>query len=166
MKLNYAVQYNNGRYSCGPVALLNALRFQGHRVFRRHLPWLARELKSNGHGVHYLQLERVGRAMGALKRIRSPSWDKILEHLKRGNGVILMWIMLDHNNRYLSHVMFISSVMIHGHEVLLYVANLDGTSRWISIEGLDDFFGKFGKDAWPEVAWYVPKEGKELAIPK
>jgi hypothetical protein len=167
MSHEYVVQYNNGKYSCGPIALLNALRFQGHKATRRHLPWLARRLKSTGDGVYYPQFERIGRQMGVLKRLYNPSWGRVEDQLKSGNAVLIRLIMIQkkqHQTRYHSHFLVLTAIWIHGDDVSYYVANIGGRCKWTSRANMIKFYDRFYDDHWPSEAWTVPKQGKRLRL--
>ncbi len=163
----YVKQYNNGRYACGPVALLNALRFQGHRAHRRHLPWLAKRLEVCRLGTDYLVLEREGRRLGAMKRLRRASHKLVENQLKEGNGVVVRMQMVgpkrqDRDGRQMhGHVFLISAIWIHRADTYLYVTNVGGRCKWMTWDDLDKFYNKRYKDHWFACAWTVPQEKKK-----
>ncbi len=162
----YVVQYNNGRYACGPVALLNAMRFQGHRACRRHLPWLANRLEVDVLGTDYTILEREGSKLGALKRLRRASHKLVENQLKKGNGVVVRIQMVDRkagNNgrRMYGHVFLISAIWIHRDNVSMYITNVGGRNRWMTWDDLEKFYNKRYKDHWFACAWTVPQQKKK-----
>lgn len=162
--MKYIVQYNNGRHACGPVLLLNALKHQGHKVGRRHLPWVARRLKSGGHGVYVKDLKRVARQMGAFRRMNQPSVDKINAALLRGDAVALR-IGLDHKRLgNLGHYMMLSAIWCHRGNISYYVCNIGGRCRWMEFDEVDKYWRKFAHDWWVSHFWLVPRKGKRLKL--
>lgn len=163
----YVVQYNNGKHSCGPIVLLNALRHQGHRAGRKHLPWIARRLKSTGNGVFVRDLDRVGRQMGAFKRLYRPSFTKIDHHLMRGNAVafrIGLKQETDEGTRYMGHYLLLTAIWCHRGNVSYYTCNIGGKCKWMEFDDLDRFYSRLYDDWWITHTWLVPLKGKKLRL--
>lgn len=164
---DYAIQYNNGVHSCGPIVLLNALRHQGHRVVRRHLPFLARKLKSNGDGIFTHQLSKIGRQMGALHRINSPAgnFKRINAELLRGNGIAIrvgMQSLTDRGTqRYSGHYFFLGGIRVHRGKTSYYVANVGRRCMWRTWEEVRKFYFKRYDRHWYTDAWVVPAKKKK-----
>lgn len=166
----YVVQYNNGRYSCGPIALLNALRFQGHKARRRHLPWLADKLKSTAaHGVKYPQFEKVARQMVGMRRINVPGWRKVGQALVNGNAVAIRVFMVNDTDKgpeYSGHFLLLTAIWIHRDITLYYVVNVGRECRWFTEDELSKRYDKYWDRHYWHKAWIIPQKGKKgLRLP-
>jgi len=167
MSREYCVQHNNGKFSCGPIALLNALRHQGHKAQRRHLPWLARKLKSKGDGVYADDLDRVGRQMGALKRIYRPSVDKINAELVKGNAVALrlgMKKQTEQGKESFGHFLLLTAIWCHCGNISYYVCNIGRRCKWMEFGDIDEYYRGFYDDWWVTHFWAVPLKRKKLRL--
>lgn len=162
--MNYLVQYNNGKHSCGPIVLANALRHQGHKVGRKHLPWLARKLKSHGDGVYVDDLDRVAREMGAFRRLYKPTQEKINAHLVDGDGVAVRVGMRRKDGKLFGHYMLLSAIWCHRGNVSHYVCNIGKQCKWMEFRDVDRHFRRFYEDWWCSHFWVVPREGKRLRL--
>ena len=162
--MKYSVQYNNGFLACGPVVLLNALRHQGHKVGRKHLPWLARKLKSQKHGVYVHDLDRVGRKMGAFRRIYNPSIDKLHQHLLKGNAVAVRVGMKHKKRGECGHYMMFSAIWCHRGNISYYMCNIGGRCKWMEFDDIDKHFRRNFEDWWITHFWMVPLKGKKLKL--
>lgn len=162
---DYVIQYNNGVHSCGPVALLNALRHQGHRVARRHLPFLARKLHSNGDGIYATQLEKIGRQMGALRRLHNADMRKVDRELLKGNGVVIRVGMQkkldDGTKKFFGHFFLLGGVRVHGGKTSYYVCNVGRRCMWREWEDVRQFYFKKYDRHWYTHAWVVPRKKKK-----
>lgn len=78
-------------YSCGPIALLNILKWSGLRKTYKDLPILQKECKCNN-GTWPEDLQKAVKKYSNLKSFsrRKPSILKIDQHLKRHGAVILV----------------------------------------------------------------------------
>lgn len=161
----YVIQHNNGRYACGPIAVLNALRFQGHRAKRRHLPWIADQLKVEEGGTPVGEFDRTGRRLTGFRRIRNPDWKPVEDQLKLGNAVIVetrYWAKSD--GVLSSHVYMLAGIWIHRDNVSYYVCNLNRQCRWLCIEQIKDYYRQIADGYWFQTAWVVPQKRKKLRL--
>lgn len=171
MSNEYAVQYSNGRYSCGPIVLLNALRHQGHKVTRKHLPWLAREMNSDRRGVFVGDMERAAREMGAFKRLYlngSLEDTKIKAKLLDGNGIALRLGMEKHAHKgggECGHYLFLAAIQVHRLKTSYLVCNIGGCCKWLSFAEVNRYYNHFYAKWWITHVWTVPlKKKKTLRI--
>ncbi len=167
---DYVVQYNNGVHSCGPIVLLNALRHQGHKVGRRHLPFLARKLKSRGDGVYVRDLQRVAREMGAFRRMYRVKDAKIREELCKGNAIAVRVGMEEKTasgTTIHGHYFLISGIWIKGLTTSYYMCNLGRRCKWREFADLERHYDKFYERWWISHFWVVPlKKKKGIRLPR
>lgn len=155
----YVKQYNNGRFSCGPIAILNALKFQRRRnATRKCLPRIARLLKMrNGiceiqHLNYAVQRMRLGRQM------RRCALENIKQALLSGSGIISA-IDYDRDGGQFAHAMFIGAIRVRGRQTTFYVANghVNGqASGWFEVSEIERHYSRGSGRFWWSSAWIVP----------
>jgi hypothetical protein len=145
----YARQYNNGRLSCAPVAILNALRFQGRQnTSRRRLAQLADDL-----GVpNSKTIGQVAKRFG-FTRINRCSWQKIGRILIDGNGVIGM-VFYQVDGSKTAHAFFIAGIEVQGQQVRMLFTNVGG-SKWLSVDEFERLWSKVDDEFWIYAGWQV-----------
>ena len=89
------------KYTCGPVAILNALKFFGRRVTEKNLPKIVKITKCDPYaGTLPSGLEKglraVKKGLFKLKKAK-PSYSKLLTHLDILNPAILIYPAQDNN---------------------------------------------------------------------
>ena len=95
MKIRYATQIRES--DCGPIALLNLLKWLGMRVTVRehhgHLCWMCNLIDGFGSSDSDLTraLSHLRRNNFSFKYRRKPKLKTILSHLKNGGAVILVY---------------------------------------------------------------------------
>lgn len=98
----YLRQYNN--FSCGPIAILNALKWAGRRVtYAYHYEQLAVDcgLKADedDYGTDNRDLDRVLRMHGkdyyTVRKPKTPTFEEFEQHLKNGGSAILCYLHYD-----------------------------------------------------------------------
>jgi hypothetical protein len=111
------------RYSCGPTAIINAMKWAGlDATSRDYLPYLQFSCRTidlqnptdadlNGTMDHDFDrvLRYVGKDVFKIKRRRSPSLPEIIRHLKRGGAVALSYFWQESGQEGL-HFCFISGM--------------------------------------------------------
>lgn len=162
--MKYSIQYNNGRHSCGPVVLLNALKHQGHKVSRKHLPKLARKLKSHKNGVYVHDLDCVARKMGAFRKVYRPSIDKLNQELLKGNAVAVRLGMELKDGRKVGHYMMFAALWSHRGDISYYVCNIGGRCKWMEFGDIDKHYRRFCTDWHFSHFWIVPRQGQKLRL--
>jgi hypothetical protein len=112
--MNEIKYYKQGRgQTCGPLTLLNAMRFMGKPTSLKMMPRLKREMKYD-RGVHTHDFERAARKYG-IRRIQRPSFPRIRQHLLRGHAVIVE-IQHERKRKVVGRVV---TVTLDGHLFLL-----------------------------------------------
>lgn len=90
-KVRYCKQYDD--WSCGPIAVLNILKWAGYPHTTKHLPHLKRKLKHiTGEGTYVYMMTEVLRSYKRIKispRVFRPSLRQICSRLDRGEIVLL-----------------------------------------------------------------------------
>lgn len=81
-------------FRCGPVAILNALKWAGVPVTVKHdLPRICRLCYCVDGGVNYREMDdalrKVGRGHFTIRRVNQPKLHEIEDHLKAGGAIIL-----------------------------------------------------------------------------
>ena len=95
-------QYDN--YSCGPVAILNALKWAGYNCTYKQDFHFIKELcecvnEPDWQGTHYLNLSSALKEYRIkFKFIRKPSLFQIVTHLEKGGAVILRVLFKEEEN--------------------------------------------------------------------
>jgi len=95
-------------FSCGPVALFNALRWSGHQATCREvLPRLMTYMKCEPpHGTRTCQVERTLRRYSkyfSAHRLPNPSVQEIVKHLDAGGAALICFGFDDENNQRRGH---------------------------------------------------------------
>lgn len=100
--IRYTKQYDE--YSCGPTALINALKWAGHSVsYKRDIKTYRTRVQcsQNGTGVMFLgmALNFISHKIQVIDKYTNhylfikklPKWKRIKEHLTQGGGLILRY---------------------------------------------------------------------------
>jgi ABC-type bacteriocin/lantibiotic exporter with double-glycine peptidase domain len=88
------------KFRCGPIAIHNALKWQGLQVSSTNLDQLCElanclPVHPRGlRGTYLSDFDRIAKAFG-YRRLRSPSLEAISKHLKKGNAIIVLAITDD-----------------------------------------------------------------------
>lgn len=152
----YVKQYNNGRHSCGPIAILNALKFQKRKFYRKHLPKIADGLKVTKIGTSTIDFERYLKRMKIGWRMRRPTFRKIDKALVNGCG-ILICVNFIRDGKRSGHMMFVPGIRFHGEETKWYLTNAPyGEHRWVEREWLEEYYHKSTDYYWFYPIWIVP----------
>lgn len=115
-------------YTCGPIALLNALKWGGaDATYRRHMRHLKRECKTDADGTHDFFFDRAlrnnGKKFFSVIRPRQFNLQTIREHIKNGGSIIVAHIEL--KPPYDWHYSFWCGVNEMGGEDLYFGVNVE-----------------------------------------
>lgn len=118
------------KFRCGPYAILNALKWSGHKYSeRQHIDYLSKLVRCKNkvgtlacdmlYGISKIQKE-----FKSTEYIHIYSSKKINRHLKKG-GAVIVNIAVYHkkNKRWGGHYIFISKIHKHRYKVINYYKN-------------------------------------------
>lgn len=116
-------------FSCGPVAIINALKWAGHDYTYQALPTIRRLCRCKDEGTHS---ENLTRGLEKLKKrnklkfkyndLEYPTLLKIDKHLKKGSLIFLY----RENNQDIGHYIFINSKKENWYSVVNYSKKTKG----------------------------------------
>ena len=170
----YVKQYNNGRYACGPITILNALKFQGRNYDRRHLPKIARLLRVSNDGATNADIDRAIKELKLGRRMRFPSFEgienqqrqyekfwRLTKQLYIGNAVVVtVRFYSKARKKWSGHVMLFCGVQIHGNDLRFFIVNgptADKPHSWWTLKELDAYYQKHRGNHWYFPMWIIPK---------
>lgn len=161
----YVQQRKYGRHSCGPIAVLNALKFQGRNFTRRDLDRIAKVM-----GVHRCEMggrsvwavDRQGirsaaKKFGIFRRMYKHSWKRIEKELWLGNALMIDvgWVK---GGYVYGHVFLITAIKVHGKTRLYFVLNMLDKPCWVSRDELVEFHTKKTDQFWIAAVYVIPQD--------